>query len=109
TKQRFPPLPREARDDECGSLVQTPKTDPRTFRPKDRRKAAKRRFAAAFSVSSCVGNESRFQYHSSIGKCWADCGRVGGLWRGARRWVRTRSADRRGAAPAPVPNQGAGG
>src|ERR1035437_8358463 len=69
TKQRFFTLPSEARDGDFGSLIRTPEPNPRAFRPKDRRKAASRSSAAAISVSSCVGNESRFQYHSWIGKC----------------------------------------
>ena len=68
-KSGFPHSPADARDGDCESLFRTAKPNPRAFRPKDRRKAASRSSAAAFSVSACVGNESRFQYHSSIGKC----------------------------------------
>src|SRR5664279_5802816 len=47
------------------------KTKPSGVPPERQEKGhASRSSAAAFSVSPCVGNESRFQYHSSIGKCY---------------------------------------
>ena len=71
-KSGFPHSPaKRATATASPSSEQQNQTLGRSARRTGERPASRCPSAAAFSVSSCVGNESRFQYHSSIGKCSA--------------------------------------
>ena len=86
TKIRFPTFPRGACDDECDlSVFRT--------RNQERRSAAPRPPQHRFSGSRSIGNGTRFQDHTSIGKCSGAVARYvretlkRGAWRRRRRVV----------------------